>query len=66
MKYFTSDVARGTDCKVRFRDIFGVEHMIDYSNDNKTCRDPISIWIPVSPGDGKSTWYWYDDCGRKQ
>ena len=45
----TQDTARGTDCTVRFRDIFGVEHMIDYSDKNKTHRDPITIWVPIEP-----------------
>ena len=61
------ETARGTDCTVRFRDIFGVEHMIDYSDKNKTHRDPITIWVPIEPltdGDHKSEWIWYDNCGK--
>ena len=41
------ETARGEDCTVRFRDFFGVEHMIDFSDKNKTYRDPIQIWVPA-------------------
>ena len=62
------ETARGSDCTVRFRDIFGVEHMIDYSDKNKQYRDPITIWVPVEPHEngGKSEWIWYDECGKKR
>jgi len=61
----TTDFARGEDCRVRFRDIFGVEHMIDYSDKNKQYRDPIIIWVPVEPIEkGSSEWFWYDGCGK--
>ena len=64
---FTSDTARGEDLRVRFRDIFGVEHMIDYSDKNKHYRDPIMIWVPVEPVDNNnSEWFWYDECGKKR
>ena len=64
---FTVDTARGEDCKVRFRDIFGVEHMIDYSDENKQYRDPITIWVPVEPvHKDESEWFWYDECGKKR
>ena len=65
--YATSDFARGEDLRVRFRDIFGVEHMIDYSDKNKHYRDPITIWVPVEPVDkGVSEWFWYDECGKER
>ena len=66
-EYCTKDTARGEDCRVRFRDIFGVEHMIDYSPNNKQYRDPITIWVPVEPVDNNnSEWFWYDECGKKR
>ena len=61
------ETARGKDCKVRFRDIFGVEHMIDFSDENKTHRDPITIWVPIEPSENavnnSAEWIWYDNCG---
>ena len=66
-QWATFDTARGEDCRVRFRDIFGVEHMIDYSDKNKQYRDPITIWVPVEPvHKDESEWFWYDECGKKR
>ena len=67
------ETARGHDCSVRFRDIFGVEHMIDFSDKNKTHRDSITIWVPIEPNENQkrfdgvpfhSEMIWYDNCGK--